>query len=58
MRLCFAEAKIHWTVWKAHPALWNPWPVTTACHTGRKFFSLAFQGVDKEKPNQAFFPVL
>jgi hypothetical protein len=36
--------------------VWS-WPVTTTGHTGRNTFFPVFQGVDKEKPNQAFFPV-
>ncbi len=39
-------------------SLWNLWLVTTTSRTRRKTLSLVFQVVDKEKPNQAFFPVI
>ena len=37
--------------------LWNPRPVEITGHPGRNPFLPVFQGVDGEKPIQAFFPV-
>ena len=38
--------------------LWNPQPVESPSHPRRNSFSPVFQGVDKEKPIQAFFPII
>jgi hypothetical protein len=41
----------------AGATLWNLRPVVTTGCTKIKSFSPVFQGVDKEKPNRAFFLV-
>jgi len=44
--------------YRGYESLWNPRPVEIPGHPRGNSFFLVFQAVDKEKPNQAFFPVI
>jgi hypothetical protein len=37
--------------------LWNPRLGVNTGHTGKKVFFPVFQGFDRKKPNQSFFPI-